>query len=437
MNPLAQELNEVLLASNPNVFEMLSEVGRQLFFPKGILTQSAEAKEKAHRFNATIGMAMEGKRLMHLNSVMELLPGFSPEEALAYAPSYGILPLRMAWMEEIYAKNPSLNGKAISLPVVTQAITHGLAVVGDMWIDPGDTIALTDKLWGNYNMIFGVRRKAKIVTFPLFSKDMGFDTKGLRECLWKVASERNKVILLLNVPNNPTGYTPTEAEAKEIVQVLLELADSGKNVLVLCDDAYFGLVYEEGILKESIFAFLCGLHPRILAIKLDAATKENYVWGLRVGFVTYGAMAQGEIKAMYDALEKKTAGCVRGSISNASQLSQQIILKSMRSPSYLREKQEKYQIMKARAAKIKELLSTGRYADAFEAYPFNSGYFMCIRVKGVNAETARVHLLDNYGVGVISLGDTDLRIAFSCVDERDIEELFEIIYKGIKELKDK
>ncbi len=437
MNPLAQELNEVLLASNPNVFEMLSEVGRQLFFPKGILTQSAEAKEKAHRFNATIGMAMEGKRLMHLNSVMELLPGFSPEEALAYAPSYGILPLRMAWMEEIYAKNPSLNGKAISLPVVTQAITHGLAVVGDMWIDPGDTIALTDKLWGNYNMIFGVRRKAKIVTFPLFSKDMGFDTKGLRECLWKVASERNKVILLLNVPNNPTGYTPTEAEAKEIVQVLLELADSGKNVLVLCDDAYFGLVYEEGILKESIFAFLCGLHPRILAIKLDAATKENYVWGLRVGFVTYGAMAQGEIKAMYDALEKKTAGCVRGSISNASQLSQQIILKSMRSPSYLREKQEKYQIMKARAAKIKELLSTGKYADAFEAYPFNSGYFMCIRVKGVNAETARVHLLDNYGVGVISLGDTDLRIAFSCVDERDIEELFEIIYKGIKELKDK
>jgi len=47
MNPLAKELNENILKANPHIYEMLSQVGKKLYFPKGILTQSAEAKEKA------------------------------------------------------------------------------------------------------------------------------------------------------------------------------------------------------------------------------------------------------------------------------------------------------------------------------------------------------------------------------------------------------
>ena len=59
MNPLAVELNEQLSQHNPYVLEMLSDLGKNLFFPKGILTQSAEAKDKAHKYNATIGIATE------------------------------------------------------------------------------------------------------------------------------------------------------------------------------------------------------------------------------------------------------------------------------------------------------------------------------------------------------------------------------------------
>ena len=59
MNPIAKELNHTITSGNPHLMEMISRVGEQLFFPKGILTQSAEAKEKAHRFNATAGIARE------------------------------------------------------------------------------------------------------------------------------------------------------------------------------------------------------------------------------------------------------------------------------------------------------------------------------------------------------------------------------------------
>jgi hypothetical protein len=52
----------------------------------------------------------------------------------------------------------------------------------------------------------------------------------------------------------------------------------------------------------------------------------------------------------------------------------------------------------------------------------------------VDAESLRVHLLNRYGVGLISIGKSDLRIAFSCIEKEDVRELFDIIYQGAKDL---
>jgi aspartate/methionine/tyrosine aminotransferase len=435
MNPLAVELNDVIQKANIHVYEMLSQVGKNLFFPKGILTQSAEAKEKAHKFNATIGMATEKGRTMYLPSVMAMLSGLEPEETLTYAPSFGIPALRKAWKEALFEKNPSLASAKISLPVVSHAITHGLSVVGDMWVDPGDVIMLPDKMWGNYNLIFSVRRGARIVQHTLFDDRGRFNLKSFEECLRAEAKENKKVIVLINFPNNPTGYTPHPDEAKAMAEILLNLAHEGTNVLAVTDDAYFGLFFEEHALRESIFTGLLNRHPRLMAIKLDGATKENYVWGLRVGFITYGACLSDDHDGMYNALERKTAGAVRGSISSASHLSQTITLRSLRSGSYQAEKEDKFRIMKDRAMEVKRVLSDPKYLDAWDPYPFNSGYFMCLRLKTVEAEPLRLHLLNKYGVGLISLGKTDLRVAFSCVEKKDVQELFDIVLQGVKDLR--
>jgi hypothetical protein len=57
---------------------------------------------------------------------------------------------------------------------------------------------------------------------------------------------------------------------------------------------------------------------------------------------------------------------------------------------------------------------------------------MCIRLKTVSAETLRIHLLDQYGVGLIALGESNLRVAFSCMEEADVEKLFDTIFQGVK-----
>ena len=437
MNSIAKELNETIKDSNVHIYQMLSHVGKSLFFPKGILSQSAEAKEKAHRFNATIGMATENGRTMHLKPIMSKIAGLEPEQALTYAPSFGIMPLREAWRTSLYKKNPSLSEKEISLPIVTSGVTHALSVVADMWIDPGDIVVLPDKMWGNYNLIFSVRRGAQIVHYPLFDSGGRFNLEGFKHVLESEAQENGKVTTILNFPNNPTGYTITPDEGKAMVEILTDIASRGINVLAVTDEAYFGLFFEDNVLKESLFSQLVGVDPHIVAIKLDGATKEDYVWGLRVGFITYGCWAKGPVRPIYDALEKKTAGCVRGSISNASHLSQEIILSAMQDPAYEQEKKAKFQIMMDRAAEIKRVLADPKYAEAWDPYPFNSGYFMCLKLKTVEAEPLRVHLLNEYGVGLISLGKTDLRVAFSCIEKEDIQALFDIIFQGVKDLEAK
>src|SRR6056297_1496780 len=133
MNPLAETLNQTIQAGNPHLMELLSDVGRKLFFPKGILSQSAEAKEKARNIDADSGIAKAGAGIMHLPSVMNMLGDLAPEESITYAPSFGLPALRQAWQEEIFAKNPSLSGQHISLPVATCGITHAISIFADMW----------------------------------------------------------------------------------------------------------------------------------------------------------------------------------------------------------------------------------------------------------------------------------------------------------------
>jgi len=84
---------------------------------------------------------------------------------------------------------------------------------------------------------------------------------------------------------------------------------------------------------------------------------------------------------------------------------------------------------------MKAVLKNPKFNTAFDVYPFNSGYFMCIRLKDVDAEDLRLHLLDNYGTGLISIGKKNIRVAFSCLEESDVEILFDIILSGINDLR--
>ncbi|WP_059040996.1 aminotransferase class I/II-fold pyridoxal phosphate-dependent enzyme [Paenibacillus rubinfantis] len=432
MNPLAEQLNESVKSGNKHVYDMLSTLGKEIYFPKeGILSQSAEASAHAKKFNATIGIATENGGPMHLAAIQDTLSAYKPQDLYPYAPPAGKPELRKVWRDKMLQENPSLAGRNFGQPIVTNALTHGLSIVADLFVDEGDAVIYPDKNWENYELTFGIRRHADIVNFPLFTEDMTFNSAGLREALL-AQKDKGKAVVILNFPNNPTGYTPGAKEGGEIVAAIQAAAEEGINVVVVTDDAYYGLFFEDS-LKESLFGQLAGRHPRILPIKVDGATKEEYVWGFRVGFITYAA----EDPTLLAALEHKTLGIIRATISSGAHPSQTFVLHALKSEEFAEQKEEKFRIMKGRANKVKALLDSGKYGDVWEYYPFNSGYFMCLKLKTVAAESLRQHLIHEYGIGTIALGDTDLRIAFSCIAEEYLEELFDLIYQGVQDLQAK
>jgi len=430
LNPLAIELNQQIASADAVVFNLLSSLGKRIYLPKGILSQSAEAAQKAKRVNATRALALEGGHTMHLPSSHQFVSPLHPDLVYGYPPALGQMGLRQRWKEKLRAENPSLKGKAFSLPIVTCGMTHGLSLIGELFVEPGDTLILPDKIWGEYRLIFQTKCGAEIQTYPFYNADGHFNTDGFRETIKGASAASRKRIVLLNFPHNPTGYAITAAEAEGITRAIAEVAASGCSLLVLVDDAYFGLWYDDQALRESIFGWLVNLHPNVRPIQIDGATKEEYAWGLRVGFLTYG---RGD--DVMKGLESKMTGLIRANTSGASQLSQTLVLKAMDAPHYAAEKREKYNILKARALKVKAVVSHPLYADLWDVYPFNAGYFMCLRLRSANAEAVRQRLLDDSGIGVIALGETDLRIAYSCIEEGEIEEVFRAIAQAVIDVK--
>ncbi len=434
MNPLAQELNDVIQKNNSHVFSMLSDLGKAIYFPKGILAQSAEAGKKAHKYNATIGIATENSGPMYLPCIQQHIADIEPKNSYPYAPAPGKPELREKWRAKLLADNPNLKGKSFGLPIVTSGLTHGLDLVSDLLVDSGDVIIMPDKFWENYSLTFELRKGALFQHYQLFDDHGGFNVAAFKTAVVEAAAKKGKLILLLNFPNNPTGYTPTVSEAEQITDVIQTIAEQGTNLVVVMDDAYFGLFYDDDILQESLFGYLANLHSRVLAVKLDGPTKEQFVWGFRVGFLTYGLTADKGSEEIYNALEQKTSGAIRAGISNCSHLAQSIILKALNSPTYAQEKAQKVGILKRRALKVRQVLSTKDYSDLWKAYPFNSGYFMCLRIKNVGAETLRQHLLDTYGIGTIAMDTQNLRITFSSMASKDMEDLFDTIAQAVRDL---
>jgi len=428
-NPQAAELNRIIETHSTTAYNLLSKKGKAIYFPvKGILAQGAAAKGK--EINATIGTAYEDDgRPMVLPSIANLLK-IDSKDAFPYAPSEGIKPLRDKWKELIRAKNPSLGTQEISVPVVTCGVTNGLSIVGYMFIEEMDDVIMADLYWENYDLVFTNAYGARLRFFNLF-KNRAFDIDSFREEV--NLDPIGKKVVLLNFPNNPSGYTPTEKEGEEITSVLKEAAHAGNRLIVILDDSYFGLVFENAVITESLFSRLANCHENLLAIKVDGITKEEYAWGLRVGFVTYGI--KNGSKELYKALEDKTAGAVRGNISNSPHTSQSIFLQGLNSESYEKEKQKNKRGIGERYLRVKAVLEAHpEYGEYFEDLPFNSGYFMCVRLKDSNPDKVWELLLSKYSTGVICYSEKNLlRIAFASTPLGKLERLFANIYSACKE----
>lgn len=418
LSPEASALNDRLRAGCPAALACLSRYGRGLVFPYGgTVGQGAEAEDA--RWNATIGIALDDDGVpLHLEAMQKHL-ALHPREVYPYAPAFGVRALREKWAAMQRSKAPSFPPVA-TLPVVTAGLTHGLRILAELFLDPGETFLIPDPCWDNYHLIFSASG-ATIVPVTMFASD-AFNVDG-----WRTAMEKagDKVVLLLNFPNNPTGFSLRRAEADALLAVITERAAAGQHVVVAVDDAYIGFTFEDDAVAESLFGRLAQLHERVLAVKIDGPTKEDCVWGHRVAFMTMGCPGLTEDAAL--ALADKIAAAVRASVSNASHLAQRLLLHGYDDPQYAAQRRAAYDLLKSRYRVLRRCIDDPRYRRSFRPLPCNGGYFASLElVDGLDGEAVRKTLLAEFGVGIIAFGRL-VRVAFSCVPERDIPTVIDAI----------
>ena len=184
---------------------------------------------------------------MYADTLFDVYNHLSPDEVFPYAPPQGLEALRDLWQDKMLKETPDLSKETITRPIVTNALTHGLSLIADLFVESG--VLVPTHNWGNYKLIYETRHSANIETYSIFNQEGHYTTNDLVTTLENF--NQDKVILILNYPNNPTGYTPNNDEVTTIVSAVRSLAEKGTKVIAVVDDAYYGLFYED-VYRQSI-----------------------------------------------------------------------------------------------------------------------------------------------------------------------------------------
>jgi aspartate/methionine/tyrosine aminotransferase len=414
---LNTELNNALAAEAPALFAALSPLGRRA----GL---AAETAREAKTLGAPRAVPAE------LRSAFGDLPAADLEAAFHASPVAGLPEVRRRWRE--WQRRAAPAAVPSSLPLVTVGLSHALSLVADLLGGEGRTVAVPNPFWGNYRQAFAVRTGARVLTAPAYV-DGRYNPRALAEALSGLPPGE-PAVALLNVPSNPGSYTPDGAERRATVESLLAEAEH-RPLVVVCDDAYAGLVFEPEISRASLFWDLAGAHPNLAAVKIDGATKEFSFFGGRVGFLTFGVAPDS---AAAVALERKVGMLLRSAMGTPVAASQVVLLQALRRPGVEVEAEieavrlllaGRYRALKAALARVDPRLLT--------TLPFNSGCFALVEIPaalGLDAETVRRHLLARHDTGLISLAPRYLRIAHCSVDEAALPGLVRRLEQGVAEL---
>ncbi len=434
MRDLQAEINASLEDGAPALFRALSPLGRRAYFPPDIPAQGAQARGKA--LNGTIGQITDGRgTAVPLPELAAALSGLSAEDrnqALLYSPIEGMPEVRKLWREWQRRHRPAGQSDSVpsSLPLVTAGLTHSLAILADLFGGEGKALAIPKPFWGNYRQTFAARTGAAVRSAPAYV-DGRYNVHAFAEALDGLP-DGEPAVALLNLPSNPGGYSLTAGEREQMIASLRGIAER-RPLVVICDDAYAGLVFEPEIPRTSLFWDLIGQHPNLVPVKVDGATKEFSFFGGRIGFITFAVEPASPVA---QALESKMKMLVRSVIGSPSASSQVVLLQALRREGIEAEVEKVRALLDGRYHALKTALAATD-PQRLTVLPFNSGCFALVELPeslGLTSEQVRRHLLDHHDTGLISIEPRYLRIAHCSVDAAALPELVRRLEAGVSEL---
>lgn len=194
-----------------------------------------------------------------------------------YTHNLGLPALRQAISDYVATLHPPVGADRIA---VTSSGVSALMLATQMLVGPGDDVVAVTPVWPNITaqpLILG----ARVRRLPLRSEQgvWRLDMDELRAAV--TPSTR---VLLVNAPNNPTGWTLTHAE---ILAILAHCRSTG--TWVVSDEVYERLFYGQAPAAPS---FLDAATPQDRVVVVQSFSKSFLMTGWRLGWLVVpdGAM---------------------------------------------------------------------------------------------------------------------------------------------------
>jgi aspartate/tyrosine/aromatic aminotransferase len=264
-----------------------------------ILKISKDAREAAKIYpdviNASIGMFYdEDKAIGGMPIVSQTIRGLLDEEILPYPAVDGGALFKsnlLTWVFGPYEKEikKAFHVNACATPGGSGAIASTFSV----FAKPGESIFVSDIRW-QYER-FADRAKLNCFEHQLFDGD-GFNMKSFKERLDELCAIQHRVIVIVNDPcHNPTGFTLSQDEFSEILNILNAKKDN--DIVFLYDLAYLEFSHEEDNRKK--LSFLPKLKEHVTTVIAFSGSKTFGVYGLRLGAAIYLSKNEKLIKDIH------------------------------------------------------------------------------------------------------------------------------------------
>jgi len=150
----------------------------------------------------------------------------------------------------------------------------GLKLASELLLEPGDKVVAITPLWPNLTEIPKIRQ-ARVERVSLVIQDDTW-TLDLDQLLRALTADTRA--LIINSPNNPTGWTIDE---QSLVKVLEHCRQKG--IWIISDDVYSRLVYDPH--QKSAPSFIEHAQPDDRIISVNSFSKAWCMTGWRVGWM--------------------------------------------------------------------------------------------------------------------------------------------------------
>lgn len=330
--------------------------------------------------DATIGSLYdeEGK-LVAFDTVFNHYDEIDHKVKAAYASSFTGNP---DYREAVY--NWVTQGQDIKLAHSVIATPGGSGAVSSAittFLDAGETLIIPNVAWGSYSLM-AHENGINFVTFEMFDGDH-FNLNSVKETVKAIQAKQDRVVLVVNDPcHNPTGYSLTIEEWKELIAFLNE-AGKETPVILIDDIAYIDYSNNLPHVRDYQETFN-EISENVLITIAFSCSKTMTSYGLRCGAAVVLAKNAKDVRDAEIILEKK-ARATWSNIPNAA-MNNFTWITTENKETFLAEKQKYIDLMKQRSdIFLKEAKEVG-----LETYPYKEGFFVTLRILD-NALRDQVH----------------------------------------------